>query len=147
MRQLERAVSILEANEELLKQFHVRSLSVFGSVARGEAGPGSDIDLLVDFEPGARIGLFAFAWDQHTMGAVVRRLTIIGEAAARVPEFVGEKYRHIPWAEMRAMRNFIVHEYFGISEQILWETIQMDLPAIIGPLEALLESGKEVDET
>ncbi len=61
MRQLERAVSILEANEELLKQFHVRSLSVFGSVARGEAGPGSDIDLLVDFEPGARIGFFLFA--------------------------------------------------------------------------------------
>jgi len=45
------------------------------------------------------------------------------------------------------MRNFIVHEYFGISEQILWETIQMDLPAIVVPLEALLVSGKEVDET
>ena len=45
------------------------------------------------------------------------------------------------------MRNFIVHEYFGISEQILWETIQMDLHAIVGPLEALLVSGKEVDET
>ncbi|HPE66818.1 MAG TPA: DUF86 domain-containing protein [Synergistales bacterium] len=88
-----------------------------------------------------------FVRDQRTMDAVVRRLTIIGEAAARVPELVCEKYRHIPWAEMRAMRNFIVHEYFGISEQILWETIQMDLPAIVGPLEALLVSGKEVDET
>ncbi|NLD96172.1 MAG: nucleotidyltransferase family protein [Synergistaceae bacterium] len=61
MTQLERTVSILEANKELLKQFHVGSLSVFGSVARGEAGPDSDIDLLVDFEPGARIGFFAFA--------------------------------------------------------------------------------------
>ena len=88
-----------------------------------------------------------FVRDQRTMDAVVRRLTIIGEAAARVPELDCEKYRHIPWAEMRAMRNFIVHEYFGISEQILWETIQMDLPAIVGPLEALLVSGKEVDET
>jgi len=85
--------------------------------------------------------------DRRTMDAVVRRLTIIGEAAARVPEFVCEKYRYIPWAEMRAMRNFIVHEYFGISEQILWETLQMDLPAIVGPLEALLVSGKEADET
>ena len=46
MAQLEQTVSILEANKELLKQFHVRSLSVFGSVARGEAGPDSDIDLL-----------------------------------------------------------------------------------------------------
>ena len=49
MTQLERTVSILEANKELLKQFHVCSLSVFGSVARGEAGPDSDIDLLVHF--------------------------------------------------------------------------------------------------
>ncbi len=88
-----------------------------------------------------------FVADQRTMDAVVRRITIIGEAAARVPEVVCEKYPHIPWAEMRAMRNFVVHEYFGISEHILWETIQMDLPAILGPLEALLESGKEVDQT
>ena len=88
-----------------------------------------------------------FVADQRTMDAVVRRLTIIGEAAARVPEFVCEKYRRIPWAEMRAMRNFVVHEYFGISEHILWETIQMDLPAVLGPLEALLELDKEVDET
>ncbi len=67
MAQLERTVSILEANKELLKQFHVRSLSVFGSVARGEAGSDSDIDLLVDFEPGARIGLFAFARLQRSL--------------------------------------------------------------------------------
>jgi len=67
MTQLEQTVSILEANKELLKRFHVRSLSVFGSVARGEAGPDSDIDLLVDFEPGARIGLFAFARLQRSL--------------------------------------------------------------------------------
>ena len=60
-----------------------------------------------------------FVADQRTMDAVVRRLTIIGEAATRVPEFVCEKYRNIPWTEMRAMRNFVVHEYFGISEHIL----------------------------
>ena len=88
-----------------------------------------------------------FVADQRTMDAVVRRLTIIGEAAARVPAFVGEKYRHIPWAGMRAMWNFVVREYCGISEQILWETMQTDLPVIVEPLEALLESEKEVDET
>ncbi len=39
-------------------RYQVKELSVFGSAARGELGPGSDIDLLVEFLPGARIGLF-----------------------------------------------------------------------------------------
>jgi hypothetical protein len=69
--QLEQAVSILEANKDLLKAFHVRSLSVFGSVARGEAGPDSDIDLLVDFEPGARVGFFALARLQRCLSELL----------------------------------------------------------------------------
>ncbi len=51
-------IQILQANRQALAQFHVRSLSIFGSVARGEAGSDSDVDILVEFEPGARVGLF-----------------------------------------------------------------------------------------
>ena len=57
----ENVIEILRENRPLLAQFHVCSLSVFGSVVRGEAGPDSDIDILVEFEPDANIGLFAFA--------------------------------------------------------------------------------------
>lgn len=57
----EEVIQILRANRPALAQFHVRSLSVFGSVVRGEAGPDSDVDILVEFEPGARVGLFHFA--------------------------------------------------------------------------------------
>ena len=55
----EKVIEILRENRRLLAQFHVCSLSVFGSVVRGEAGPDSDIDILVEFEPDAHIGLFA----------------------------------------------------------------------------------------
>ena len=45
---------------EVCRRYSVRELSVFGSVARGEMSPGSDIDIMVEFEPGARIGLIRF---------------------------------------------------------------------------------------
>ena len=51
---------IIIANRALLNQYAVKSLSIFGSVAKGDAEPGSDVDILVEFEQDARIGLFAF---------------------------------------------------------------------------------------
>jgi predicted nucleotidyltransferase len=52
------AIRILTANRDRLREFPIRSLAIFGSVARDEATDTSDVDMLVDFEPGARIGLF-----------------------------------------------------------------------------------------
>jgi hypothetical protein len=50
----------LQAHHEILQQYGVQEIRVFGSTARGEAGEGSDIDLLVDYDPSALVGLFAF---------------------------------------------------------------------------------------
>ena len=81
----------------------------------------------------------AFAGDQRTIDAVVRRFTVIGEAASHVPEEICLRTSKIPWADMRAMRNFVVHEYFGVSDRTLWDTIHVDLPGIVGPLRILLD--------
>ena len=59
--------------ERLCKQYRVRELSVFGSVARGEARPASDVDLLVDFQPDARIGLLDYAGLLNALTDVVGR--------------------------------------------------------------------------
>ncbi len=69
--QLRTVLTTLEANRELLSDFHILSLSVFGSVARGEAAPGSDVDILVEFAPGAQIGLFAFARLQRSLSELL----------------------------------------------------------------------------
>jgi hypothetical protein len=50
----------VEGIAELCRRYHVKELSVFGSAARGDMRAGSDIDLMVEFEPGARIGLLKF---------------------------------------------------------------------------------------
>lgn len=83
-----------------------------------------------------------FVADRKTVDAVVRNLTVIGEAAGRIPKDIVENHPEIPWREMGDIRNFIVHEYFGISNRILWDTIQADLPPLIPLLQKVLASQK-----
>ncbi len=82
--------------------------------------------------------LNAFASDDLTLDAVSRCFGIIGEAAAHVPVDVVTAHPEIPWADMRAMRNIVVHEYFGVTNETLWKTAREDLPAIVEPLRKLL---------
>ena len=88
----------------------------------------------------AGMDLKRFAEDRKTVDAVVRNFTIIGEASIRIPEQVITENLDIPWRDMSDMRNIVVHEYFGVSNKILWETIQSDLPPLVPLLQKLLES-------
>jgi predicted nucleotidyltransferase len=57
----ESVLMILSKNRQLLRDYGVKDIHLFGSVARGEAARGSDVDLLVEFEPSAHIGMFEFS--------------------------------------------------------------------------------------
>lgn len=81
-----------------------------------------------------------FAFDQKTIDAVIRNLTIIGEAANNVPEEIIREHPSIPWQEMKGIRNIVVHEYFGVSASIVWDTVRIDIPPIIPLLEKILEN-------
>jgi uncharacterized protein with HEPN domain len=83
------------------------------------------------------------AGDSLRMDAVLHNLTIIGEAAAQTPVEVQQRLSEVPWAEMRAMRNFIVHSYHGVRITVIWETIRQDLPLIVPPLRAALDAEDE----
>jgi uncharacterized protein with HEPN domain len=80
-----------------------------------------------------------FTADRKTVDAVIRNFIIIGVAAARVPDVVCSKYSAIPWHEMRGLRNFVVHEYFGVSDRILWDTVRIDLFPLQGMLEKIID--------
>ena len=69
-----------------------------------------------------------FAKDEKTIDAVVRNISIIGEAVKNLPEELKLEYPQIPWKEIAGTRNKTIHEYFGIDEEILWKTIEEDLP-------------------
>lgn len=79
-----------------------------------------------------------FKSDSKTIDAVVRNFEIIGEAATHMPEEITVNNPEIPWQDMRDMRNMLAHEYFGINEKIVWETIQDDLPPLVPQLAKLL---------
>ena len=81
-----------------------------------------------------------FTEDRKTVDAVARNFTIIGEASIRIPEHVITENPEIPWRDMSDLRNIVVHEYFGVSNKIIWETIQSDLPPLVPLLQKLLES-------
>ena len=82
--------------------------------------------------------LESFKDDAKSVRAVEMNLIIIGESANQIPGEVEEKYPGIPWDLMRAMRNRIVHVYFQVDEQLLWDTVQNDLPPLVPLLEKLL---------
>lgn len=80
-----------------------------------------------------------FVSDRKTVDAVVRNLIIIGEAAVHIPDEICHSYQTMPWPDMRAMRNFVVHEYFGVSDKILWDTVQIDLPPLLPLLKEIAD--------
>jgi uncharacterized protein with HEPN domain len=95
------------------------------------------IDAIRDYTVGTDYP--AFARDRKTTDAVLRNIAIIGEAASRIPEEIQLASPDIPWADMRDMRNVVIHGYFGVDKQILWDTIRTDLPSLVAPLRALLD--------
>jgi len=68
-----------------------------------------------------------FKNDSKTVDAVVRNLEIIGEASNRLPEDFKEKYSRIEWIKIIGLRHRIVHEYFGVDVDIIWNIIQKEL--------------------
>lgn len=70
--------------------------------------------------------------------ALVRLVEIVGEAAGRVSQESQAKHPEIPWREMIGMRNRLIHGYDSIDLDILWHTIELDLPPLISQLETIL---------
>lgn len=85
------------------------------------------------------ITLEEFLEDEMRIDAVVRNLEIIGEAAGKIPPETRNKCSHIPWKRIVGLRNILIHEYFGIDMDIVWDIIENYLPDLEVETRRILE--------
>jgi len=80
--------------------------------------------------------------DRTMEHAITRSLEIIGEASKNVPDIVKGESPHIPWKFMAGLRDKIIHGYFSINYDIVWDVIQHKLPELEPQIRALLDTMK-----
>jgi len=89
-------------------------------------------------EYAGRVERSAFMTNRLVQDGVIRQVEVIGEAAKRVSEELKRKCPDIPWKDITGMRNKLIHDYFGVDLEAVWETVRKDVPRLKSQVEALL---------
>lgn len=79
-----------------------------------------------------------FMKDERTKDAVLRNLEVIGEAVKNMPDDIKRSYSDIDWKGAAGMRDKLIHEYFGVSFSVVWETVKNDLPPLKQGIDKIL---------
>jgi len=79
-----------------------------------------------------------FVKDTKTVYAVIRAIEIIGEAVKNIPEETRNKYPDIPWRSMSGMKDKVIHAYFGVKIERVWEVVKRDIPSLKPKFEKML---------
>lgn len=79
-----------------------------------------------------------FIGDQKTQSAVIMQLILIGELSKKIsPE--KKKMADLPWKDIAGFRNRAIHDYFGIDLEVVWNTLETDIPVLIKQLQAIIK--------
>jgi len=80
-----------------------------------------------------------FMRDEKTKSAVVRELEVMGEATKNIPKSIREKYKNLPWSQIAKTRDKIIHFYFGVDYEVIWEVVKKRLPEIKAVIERIFK--------
>lgn len=85
-------------------------------------------------------GRAAFLASRQVQDAVVRNLEIIGEAVKHLSTTLREQHPDIPWQRVAGMRDELIHEYFGVDSQLVWNVVEQHLPPLLNKVDHLLRT-------
>jgi len=71
--------------------------------------------------------------------AIIRNLEIIGEASNNISDDLKQRYSDVSWKEMKGMRNFVAHQYFGVELNEIWSTVINDIPLLKSQIQEIIE--------
>ena len=90
----------------------------------------------------SNISFEEFCGNDMAVDAVIRNLEIIGEAIKKIPEEIKKKHANVEWKEAAGFRNVLIHDYFGIDVEAVWDTIRNNIPSFKRQIVKVLESEK-----
>ncbi len=92
-----------------------------------------------------RITFIEFSNTIEIFLSVVKLIEIIGEAVKNIPDDIRVNYPDIPWKNIAGMRDKLVHEYWAIDEQLVWQVTQKNLPQLKGTIVRIIEDVTEIE--
>jgi uncharacterized protein with HEPN domain len=83
---------------------------------------------------------FIFDKDTLVQDGVIRQLEVIGEAVKNLSDELKDSFPHLPWQDMAGMRDKLIHHYFGVDIDLVWETAHRDLPVLTVEIEKMMKT-------
>ena len=88
----------------------------------------------------AREGRDAFFADAKTQDAIIRNLEVIGEASKKVFAKTREAWPEVPWKQVAGMRDQLIHHYFGVKLETVWEVVDREMPKLRSSVERMISA-------
>ncbi|HNX39173.1 MAG TPA: DUF86 domain-containing protein [Methanothrix sp.] len=79
-----------------------------------------------------------FKSNEEKILATIRVIEVIGEAAKKIPNSIRDRYPEVPWSGLARMRDKLIHVYFGVDTEVVWQTLQEDLPPLPESIEKII---------